>query len=121
MPDEALMKDWNVIITVFQDGYRRAIRALHKLGPAERSPYHNVLLMPVEDPIALLEAIERQTETDPRSMMRSRAWPPPKDRSNSIQAWTFSRGRKRPSWNGCLILPDDRSASGCTDADRDKA
>ena len=31
----------------------------------EHSPYHNVLLMAVEDPIALLEAIERQTEIDP--------------------------------------------------------
>ena len=59
------MKDWNVIITIFQDGFRCAIRALHKLGPVERSPYHNVLLMAVEDPIALLEAIERQTEIDP--------------------------------------------------------
>ena len=44
------MKDWNVIITIFQDGFRCAIRALHKLGPVERSPYHNVLLMAVEDP-----------------------------------------------------------------------
>jgi len=59
------MKDWNVIITIFQDGYRHAIRALHGLGPVERSPYHNVLLMAVEDPIALLAAIERQTEIDP--------------------------------------------------------
>lgn len=59
------MKDWNVIITIFQDGYRRAIRALHKLGPIERSSYHNVLLMSVADPVALLEVIERQTEMDP--------------------------------------------------------
>jgi tRNA(Ser,Leu) C12 N-acetylase TAN1 len=59
------MKNWNVIISIFQDGFRRAIRALRKLGPVERSPYHNVLLMAAEDPIGLLEAIERQTEVDP--------------------------------------------------------
>jgi tRNA(Ser,Leu) C12 N-acetylase TAN1 len=53
------MKDWNVIITIFQDGYRRANRTLHKLGPIERSPYHNVLLMSVADPVALLGVIER--------------------------------------------------------------
>ena len=59
------MKDWNVISTIFQDGFRHAMRALHKLGPVERSPYHNVLLMAAEDPIALLDAIERRTEIDP--------------------------------------------------------
>ena len=56
------MKDWNVIITVFQDGFRRVLRALRDLGPIERSPYHNVLVMKVNDPIALLAAIELQTE-----------------------------------------------------------
>ena len=59
------MKDWNVVVSIFQDGFRRALRALQKLGPAERSPYHNVLVMKVEDPIALLEAIEKRTEENP--------------------------------------------------------
>jgi tRNA(Ser,Leu) C12 N-acetylase TAN1 len=57
-----LMKDWNVVITVYQDGFRRVLRTLKEFGPVERSPYYNVLLMRVEDPIALLEAIERKTE-----------------------------------------------------------
>ena len=56
------MKDWNVVISVYQDGFRRALRALKEFGPVERSPYHNVLLMRVEDPTALLDAIERGTE-----------------------------------------------------------
>ena len=56
------MRDWNVVISIYQDGFRRAIRALSALGPVERSPYHNVLLMRVEDPIALLSAIEQKTE-----------------------------------------------------------
>ena len=40
-------------------------RALRELGAVERSPYHNVLLMAVEDPLALLDAVERQTEESP--------------------------------------------------------
>jgi tRNA(Ser,Leu) C12 N-acetylase TAN1 len=56
------VKDWNVNISVYQDGFRRALRALKEFGPVERSPYHNVLVMRVEDPTALLEAIERKTE-----------------------------------------------------------
>lgn len=59
------MKDWNVVVSVFQDGYRRALRALQKLGVAERSPYHNVLVIKVEDPVALLEAVEKRTEENP--------------------------------------------------------
>ncbi len=59
------MKDWNVVVSIFQDGFGRALRALQKLGPAERSPYHNVLVMKVDDPTALLEAIEKITEENP--------------------------------------------------------
>jgi tRNA(Ser,Leu) C12 N-acetylase TAN1 len=59
------VKDWNVVVSVFQDGYSRALRALQKLGVAERSPYHNVLVMKVDDPIVLLNAIEKRTEENP--------------------------------------------------------
>lgn len=59
------MKDWNVVVSVFQDGYSRALRALQKLGATERSPYHNVLVMKVADPAMLLEAIEKRTEENP--------------------------------------------------------
>ncbi len=59
------MKDWNVIVSIYQQGFKRALRALQKFGPVERSPYYNVLVMRVDDPMVLLEAIEAQTEEDP--------------------------------------------------------
>jgi tRNA(Ser,Leu) C12 N-acetylase TAN1 len=59
------VEDWNVIVSVCQGGYRRAFHALQKLGPVERSPYYNVLVMNVENPILLLEAVEQQTERNP--------------------------------------------------------
>ena len=59
------MQDWNAIVTVFQDGYRRAVRALRALGPVARSPYHNVLVMKADDPLALIAAIEARTEESP--------------------------------------------------------
>ncbi len=40
------------------------MRTLKQYSPVERSPYHNVLVIRVEDPIALLEAIERKTDTN---------------------------------------------------------
>lgn len=54
-----------MIVTVFQDGYRRALRALRDPGSADRSPYHNVLIMKVDDPLALLAAVEARTEESP--------------------------------------------------------
>lgn len=56
------MKDWNVVVSIYQDGFRRALRALRKIGPVERSPFHNVLVMKADDPAALLDAIEERTK-----------------------------------------------------------
>jgi hypothetical protein len=59
------MKDWNVVVSIYQEGFRRARRALRELGPVEASPFHNVLVMCVEDPIATLSAIEEKVEASP--------------------------------------------------------
>jgi len=56
------MKDWNLVVTIFQDGFRRALRSLRVLGSIERTPYHNVLAMKVGDPVQVLEAIELKTQ-----------------------------------------------------------
>lgn len=66
------MKDWNIIVTIYQESFRRALRALQDIGPTERGPYHNVLVMKVDDPMAVLEAIERLTGNARHSMTRSR-------------------------------------------------
>jgi hypothetical protein len=62
------VKDWNVVVSIYQDGFRRALRALEALGPVERSPYYNVLAMKVDDPMALLEAIAREDRGEPRAL-----------------------------------------------------
>ncbi len=59
------MNDWNLLVSTYQGGYRRARRALQKLGPAESTPYPNVIAMTAADPMALLESIERCTEQVP--------------------------------------------------------
>jgi tRNA(Ser,Leu) C12 N-acetylase TAN1 len=57
--------DWNVVVCIYQSGFRRALRALGELGCVERSPYHNVLVMRAENPMELLAAIEQRTEERP--------------------------------------------------------
>jgi len=59
------MKDWNIIITIYQQGFRRAISALQRIGPTDRTPYYNVLVMKVDEPMVALETIERLTEERP--------------------------------------------------------
>jgi tRNA(Ser,Leu) C12 N-acetylase TAN1 len=59
------VKDWNVIVTIYQQGFRRALRALQDIGPTERSLYYNLLVMKVDDPIVVLEAIEALTDERP--------------------------------------------------------
>ncbi len=59
------MKDWNVIITIYQDGYKRALRALREFGAITSSPYHNVLVMTVANPLALLGSVEKRTAEVP--------------------------------------------------------
>ena len=59
------MNEWNILVSTYQGGYRRASRALRKLGVVENTPYHNVIAMTAADPMALLEAIERRTEEIP--------------------------------------------------------
>ena len=59
------MKDWNAIVCVYQDSFRRALRVLREFGSVERSPFFNVLVVKVEDPVALLEAIEERAKVHP--------------------------------------------------------
>jgi tRNA(Ser,Leu) C12 N-acetylase TAN1 len=59
------VKDWNVIVTICQQGFRRAVSALQRIGPTDRTPYYNVLVMKVDEPMVALEAIERMTEERP--------------------------------------------------------
>ena len=61
----SLVKDWNIIVTIYQQGFRRAMRALQNIGPTDRTPYYNVLVMKVDEPIVALETIERLTEERP--------------------------------------------------------
>src|SRR3974377_618211 len=56
------MKECNLVVTIFQDGYRHTLRALRVLGSIERTPYHNVLAMKADDPVKILEAIGLKTQ-----------------------------------------------------------
>jgi tRNA(Ser,Leu) C12 N-acetylase TAN1 len=88
------VKDWNVVVSIYQEGFRRARRALEALGRVERSPYYNVLAMRVDDPAALLEAVERRTEESP-ALYDAIARVAPAQRSFEFQSAEDFEGKAR--------------------------
>ncbi len=59
------MKDWNLIVTVRAQGWRPAQRALRNLTPTQPSGHYNVLLAKADDPLALLEEVDRRADSEP--------------------------------------------------------
>lgn len=67
------MNDWNVVVTVKDEGYNAAWKLLEKFGRVAKTDYFNLLLMQVPDPRRLLENLREQGEGDPmiaRSLAR---------------------------------------------------
>jgi len=59
------MKDWNVVVTAYAEGGRQVLRTLRRLGRAERSGHYNVFVAAVDDPMALLDALEARASSEP--------------------------------------------------------
>ena len=58
------MRDWNVVVTVRDNRFRKALEVLAPLGRTEVTEFYNVLVMKVEDPRKGLEALRRRMESD---------------------------------------------------------
>ena len=61
---EMAMKDWNVVVTLHEGGFKRALALLRQIGPTTPSEYHNVILMKVDDIGTLLETLRRKMQED---------------------------------------------------------
>jgi hypothetical protein len=43
------VKNWNVVVSIYQDGFKRALRALRQIGSVERSPFHGFVARTLVD------------------------------------------------------------------------
>lgn len=59
------MRDWNVVVSIYQSGFRRVLQTLQRFGQVARTGYYNVLVMKVDEPVRLLETLEELTERQP--------------------------------------------------------
>ena len=62
---EAAVKDWNVVVTVFdQEGYRRARSLLGQLGEVGETEFYNVLVVRVPDVRTFTEHISKLVDRE---------------------------------------------------------
>jgi tRNA(Ser,Leu) C12 N-acetylase TAN1 len=59
------LHDWNVVVTLHEEGYRPARRLLAGAGAIAPTGYHNVLVMKVEDPRAFLDWLRERVQEAP--------------------------------------------------------
>lgn len=59
------MRDWNVVVSVYEHGYAPARRFLKDFGTLARTDFHNVFTMKVEDVSDFIERLRTAFEHDP--------------------------------------------------------
>jgi len=70
------MFDWNVVVSVHDDGYKRARQILGQFGELKRTDFYNVMVLRVEDPPSFLKRLATLCETVPDILKAiSRAMP----------------------------------------------
>jgi tRNA(Ser,Leu) C12 N-acetylase TAN1 len=62
------MQEWNVVVTVQDEGYNRARKLLERFGPVGRTDFFNVLLMRVADHREFLEQLREEGEREPGAL-----------------------------------------------------
>ena len=63
------MHDWNVVATVHEGGFNKALRILKRFGAVERTDFFNILVMRTgEEPLKLMDELLVETERDPQSV-----------------------------------------------------
>jgi tRNA(Ser,Leu) C12 N-acetylase TAN1 len=62
------MHDWNVVVTVHEEGYNKARRLLERFGAVSKTDFFNILLMRVADHRQFLEQLLEEGDRDPAAL-----------------------------------------------------
>ena len=62
------VKDWNVVVTVNEAGYRQVRRLLAPYGAIAPTDYYNVMVMQVADPSGMMDDLTNRIEESPGLM-----------------------------------------------------
>lgn len=61
----AAQRDWNVVVTVYEEGWKPAKRILSQAGVVSPTDYHDVLVMKVEDPGTFMSWLAARVAEEP--------------------------------------------------------
>ncbi|MBI5446021.1 MAG: hypothetical protein HY900_33010 [Deltaproteobacteria bacterium] len=62
------MRDWNVVASVHQEGFRESLRLLARFGEVSKTDYFNVLVARVPDVATFVSELAAQVEAEPGIM-----------------------------------------------------
>jgi tRNA(Ser,Leu) C12 N-acetylase TAN1 len=62
------MKDWNVVVSVNEKGFSKAVNILKEFGPISKTEFFNVLVMEVEHITRMCDDLKKRLEDDPSSL-----------------------------------------------------
>jgi hypothetical protein len=62
------MLDWNVVVSVHEDGYKDAVHLLRQFGRVQATDYYNVLVMKVPEPSVFLDRLAVLVDESPGIM-----------------------------------------------------
>lgn len=63
------MSEWNVVVSVYDRGYKHACQVLEEFGSVSRTDFYNVLAVRVDDIPGLLEKLKERLATDEKARM----------------------------------------------------
>ena len=59
---------WNVLVSVREGGFRRAVEELRPYGTVHKTPFYNVLVVNADNPEGLLDELKAEQENNPAAL-----------------------------------------------------
>lgn len=109
------MRDWNVIVTVSEHGFKKAKQLLASYGEVAKTVFYNVLILKTPDTLGFLETLQNEiTSGSEFAAVISRVMPV--EKKFSFQSPDeFEYRAKKKSKNGYRVLPVGPFTCACTD------
>ena len=63
------MSEWNVVVSVYDRGYKHARQVLEEFGSVSRTEFYNVLAVQVDDTPGMLEKLKQRLAADEKARM----------------------------------------------------
>jgi tRNA(Ser,Leu) C12 N-acetylase TAN1 len=63
-----MMREWNIVLSLNEHGFKDAFKKLGRFGPIRKTGFFNVLFMRVDDIHRMIETLRKWTDEDPQAL-----------------------------------------------------